>query len=418
MNKDFFKTYFDLIKTTDISDALRVTQKEFDILIGLATENSDLVRYRKLGLHERTLQYIPDYWFYRAEAAYKLWEKEKTKKYADDIALCHERYQFFKDFLRVDPLEANIKMFKVTTGDLPKDEALTLIDEILSAYPSDGSKLLFAAVTALKYEEWDKAKYYLQLNLDMNQYEPTSRALLSGLLAQQNDSDNLTQLVEKLINDTSASNQEVLYLLSRFKLNDQYVQKFLPAIGDIRVFFQKGGILSNDRLTVGMPSRWMFDIDGKRKSYVTYHGKKFESDEVELSKDKKTILISFQKLAKSEDLFNQKTASMEMYIPTNYFPVTLKGDLSVIEKVVDEEESGALKSTFKSVMGKIPLVGSSKNETSKEETVKIQKSLRFKLDQICSGTSCLPIKNNMLMRKNATPQKTSVQEDPLREVSL
>ena len=74
-----------------------------------------------------------------------------------------EQYSFFKGFLRIDPFEAELKMYRITSGELPEAEAMRLVDEILQVYPDDPTKILFGGLTAIQYGDFDRAARLLQL---------------------------------------------------------------------------------------------------------------------------------------------------------------------------------------------------------------------------------------------------------------
>ena len=106
LSKTFLEKYWNLLRSTDLSDSYRVTQKDLDLLLETASESVMIARYQRLKLNENRLQFIPEYWSYRGNAAFSLWQTNKSKDLAADIKYCLEQYSFFKGFLRIDPFEA------------------------------------------------------------------------------------------------------------------------------------------------------------------------------------------------------------------------------------------------------------------------------------------------------------------------
>ena len=146
-----------------------------------------------------------------------------------------EQYSFFKGFLRIDPFEAELKMYRITSGELPEAEAMRLVDEILQVYPDDPTKILFGGLTAIQYGDFDRAARLLQLNIDLGQLEIISRTLLAGILDGRKNESELTKMLEDVLNKESASNQEILYLMSRFKPQEKFITRFIPEINNIQL---------------------------------------------------------------------------------------------------------------------------------------------------------------------------------------
>lgn len=252
LSKTFLEKYWNLLRSTDLSDSYRVTQKDLDLLLETASESVMIARYQRLKLNENRLQFIPEYWSYRGNAAFSLWQTNKSKDLAADIKYCLEQYSFFKGFLRIDPFEAELKMYRIATGELPAAEATRLVDEILKVYPDDPAKILFGGLTAIQYGDFDKAAKLLQLNIDLGQLEIISRTLLAGILDGRKDEEELVRLLEDVLNKESASNQEILYLMSRFKPQEKFVTRFIPEINNIQLSVDHS-LYGEDGLTLSLP---------------------------------------------------------------------------------------------------------------------------------------------------------------------
>jgi len=376
LSKTFLEKYWNLLRSTDLSDSYRVTQKDLDLLLETASESVMIARYQRLKLNENRLQFIPEYWSYRGNAAFSLWQTNKSKDLAADIKYCLEQYSFFKGFLRIDPFEAELKMYRIATGELPAAEATRLVDEILKVYPDDPAKILFGGLTAIQYGDFDKAAKLLQLNIDLGQLEIISRTLLAGILDGRKDEEELVRLLEDVLNKESASNQEILYLMSRFKPQEKFVTRFIPEINNIQLSVDHS-LYGEDGLTLSLPYRWFFDLDNQNKATIDLEGQHFEAAEQSLSEDGKSYLVSFKKVAKEKELLTHKENKVILHIPTNYFPVTLKGDISPVE-VVDDGKITKIKSFISTTN---PF--GDKEKSKPEESMK--SVLQFNLQEICSG---------------------------------
>ena len=72
LSKSFLEKYWNLLRSSDLSDSYRVTQKDLDLLLETASESVMIARYQRLRLNESRLQFIPEYWSYRGSAAFAL----------------------------------------------------------------------------------------------------------------------------------------------------------------------------------------------------------------------------------------------------------------------------------------------------------------------------------------------------------
>ena len=102
-------------------------------------------------------------------------------------------------------------------------------------------------------------------------------------------------------------------------------------------------LYGEDGLTLSLPYRWAFDADSQNKATIDIEGQHFEATEQNLSEDGKSYLVSFKKVAKEKELLSHKENKVILHIPTTYFPVTLKGDISSVD-IIDNGKITKIKS--------------------------------------------------------------------------
>jgi hypothetical protein len=350
------------------------------------------VRFRNLVRLEREFEFIPVYWYYRADAALGASNSGKEKKYADDIAICVRRYEKSKGFFRRDTLYASLLMLDVSTFSYSGEELERKMKTILEQDPRDPSRRLFLALTYVRYGLLDEAKEHLQSNLDARKFEVVSREIMADIYASRRDTASMRSLLEKIMNDQSASNQEILNLLGKVP-EERLVQKFLPEILAIRLEVQTSllGFGKADAALV-IPKRWVLASDMWRSTSLRL-GSKGAHNPVRLQtdKDRASIQLLFKDLFETKDIVNSaEPLLLEVDMPTEYFPLHLVGKFSLVPSDKPPGKlSSAKRSAAKGVSALTAKIGLGDDKAGEKAGVELMPI--FVLNRIKTPDSCFDI---------------------------
>ena len=386
LNKSFLETYWSILRESDIPDKWRITSTQIDALLESAKEPAPAVRHRVLVRLEKECGFIPSYWYYRADAAHSAFQKGEKGDFAADISFCLERYASFAGFLRKDPLRASILMFHLASAQVSPEDAGKYLAEIVEPFPMDASKRLFAALTCLKYGFYDKAVEHLQANIDLRQFEVASRTLLAEVYKEQQNTDAQRVLLQKLLKDESASNQELLFHLGKASEDEQFLKRMLPEVSGITLHVESS-LYGQDDLLLSLPTRWLLVENAANLTSLRIGEQKITPTRMDLGKDGKNFVLVFEKAVNHKELLGTKSLPVTIELPTSHFPLIVTGKL---EPVMEQTDSKIAMLTDK--VGKVLPMG----ESAKKEVA--PNALRFTLERIQSGASCFSYAEGKMRR--------------------
>ena len=377
--KGFLEEYWEVINTTSIPDSARLTKLDFDLYSEAINEQNDISRYRKLTLNEKRLQFIPEYWVRRAQTALKLWVQNQNEIYTKDVAYCYEQYRFFEGFLRVDMYKAELERIYIQSQDLSREEAQNHIHNLLSIAPHNSENILFAALTALRYSDIPSAITHLRLNLEMQQMQSASRALLSKIMLVDDRQDPvISKSIETLISSQSSTYQELLYFYNNYKPKTDTFKSFLPNFSEINLKISKSLFSDEQNLTLTLPEKWKIDNNVTLKASIYIKNKLREVDKVSYDEEKHVYTLKFRKLGTLNEFIGEP-GSLEIRIAAQYFPIRIRATLETIMT-----EKGKLSILVDKISDKIPFTGEDKSST--RENVKF--GLGCRIQEICSADVC------------------------------
>ena len=391
--KSYLDAYWKVLQASHISDSARLTQADFELYLKALDEENDLSRFRRLTLNEKRMQFIPEYWVKRAEAAFGLWQKKQSNKYADDIAYCLDQYQFFDGFLRIDLYKANLERMRIQTGNLSASEAYDLLNNMLLIDPDNGEKRLFAAVTALRYGDLNTSLEHLKVNLDLQQMENASHALLSKIMLTDDRSDRqLARRLNTLIQNKSTSNQELVFYYKNYLTQKAYFEQYTPEIENVHVTFSDSLIPGRSTVEIEFKNSWKLNQDSPIKASLFMKGKHYEVEDIDVDEEDHVTTLTFNHSGNLTELLGQPF-SVEFRIATQFFPVRFAG---IVETITVEK--GRLAQYIQGIKGKIPFI------QNKEEPSKTKQVLSFTLEEVCSADACFRLKQGMDQTKGITKQ--------------
>lgn len=358
LNKKFLTTYWDFLHNSDIPDSLRISEKQIANLLEVTKDKNPSSRYRTLVRLEKECGNIPNYWYYRADAAHDVLKTTKgiesnlEEKLVSDIQDCLARYREIAGMLRKDTTLSSLLMLHLDTANLTPEDAKSEISQIVEPFPLDASKRLFAALTSLKYGLTDDAIEHLNANLDLRQYEVISRKLLADIYNERKDEQKEATLLNKLISDDSTSNQEILYHLGKLRAHEKFMASLEPQLSAIEMRV-KPNIMGDDDFEILMPIKWEIFENAQIPSTLKIGNKVLKSDGLELTKDKK-ISLSFKKAVKDSELAALHSVPILAEIQTRHFPIIIEGTMDFPQNE-SKEETGMLskiKGTAKKIIPK------------------------------------------------------------------
>ncbi len=326
LNKQFLSTYWEFLHDANIPDSLRISEKQIANLLNVNKDKDPATRYRMLVRLEKECGLIPEYWYYRADAANDALRKKEDQELVADIEQCLAKYKALAGILRRDKTLASLLMLHLSTADLSPEQAREEISSIVGAFPLDASKRLFAALTSMKYGLNEDAMEHLNANLDMRQYEVISRKLLADIYGNLHDEQKELALVEKLLREDSASTQEKLYHLGKLDKPQKFLQELEPEIATIN--FEAGGMLGDKDIELVMPMRWELLEQTAIPHVFAMGGNKTPADKISVAKDR-TVHIKFKNALKKKDIAGKTAVPFEAVIQTRHFPLTLAGTLEL-----------------------------------------------------------------------------------------
>ena len=379
--KSYLDAYWKVLQASQVPDNARLTQADIELYLKALDETNDLSRFRRLTLNEKRMQFIPEYWEQRAEAAFKLWEKNPSDKFANDIAYCLNQYQFFEGFLRVDSYKSNLERMRIQTGNLSASEAQDLVNKMLSINPDDGEKRLFAAVTALRYGDLRTALEHLKVNIELSQMEVASHALLSKImLADDHRNEQLVKALGTVIKNKSTSNQEIIFYYKNYLTQKAYFEKYSPEIEKVHVTFSDSLIPGRNIVEVKLKDSWKLNPDSPIKASLLMRGAHYDVQSVDFDDEELTTTLTFYREGELKELFG-KPFEIEFRIATQFLPVRFVGTVET-KKV----KNGRLAQYMSRIKEKIPFM--EKNEESSQT----KQILLFTLDEVCSADACFRLR--------------------------
>jgi hypothetical protein len=387
LNKIFLDAYWNVMQESDALDEWRITLSQIDALLEAVREEDVTTRHRRLLRLEKECAFIPAYWYYRADAANEALNKNQDdNSYKIDILKCLEQYEEYRGFFRKDELYAAMQMFSFNAANYNTAEVSKKLQSILDQSPRDPSKHLFAALTYIKFELYDKAIAHLQSNIDTKQFVVVSRTLLSDIYSYNHNIDNQRKLLQRIANDTSSSNQEILFHLG--KIPDQkLLESMLPEVQKITLKIDRSFYGNND-LRLSLPVRWVLLNNAVTNSKIYAYDKYFTATNLKLTDDGKFIDLLFKDVLNKNKMLKFDTSlPVTIFLDTEYFPLKLLGRIIPII----QESSG----TFSSISATVKdVVGVKSDESTKKNN-----AFAFTLEQICADNACFAINND----KNLTP---------------
>lgn len=282
---------------------------------------------------EKECNLIPEYWYYRADAANDLLIKNNNPELVFDIEQCIERYRSISGMLRKDKTLASLQMLHLSSATMTPEQAKEEIDQIVDAFPLDASKRLFAALTSLKYGLVNDAIEHLNANLDMRQYEVISRKLLSDIYQDRHEEQKVVALLEKLMKEDSISNQEKLYHLGKLSRSEKFLQELAPQLSAINLEI-KPGFIGKDDIEIILPIRWELLEETALPSMLRIIGKEIPSSEKAMKDG--NIRIKFKDALEKTELEGKTSVPVEAVIQTRYFPLTVVGVIKLQDNEKDQ----------------------------------------------------------------------------------
>ena len=383
--KSYLDSYWQILKKTQIPDSARLTQSDFELYITALDDKNNLSRYRRLKLNEKRMQYIPEYWLKRAEAAFCLWENDPFPEYAKDIAYCRDQYQFFEGFLRIDTYKANLDRMYIQTGDLSAEEARENIDSMISIDPDDAKSRLFAAATALRYGDRISALKHLKVNFDLQQMQLASHSLLSKVMQFDDQSDpNFDRFLKAVMINTENSNQENVFYYKKYTPDNKFFAKIEPNIKNLQVAFTSSLISSSDNIEVTLDNKWFINEDLPVKATLVINNQLYQFDRVDYDEDSQTTTLTFTNVGNQDELAG-KPLPVEFRLATQFFPVSIKGHFQTVET-----EKGRVSQFIDKAVNKLPFG----NDEKKQQPTTTKLILIYQMGEICSGVECLEFRQN------------------------
>lgn len=328
LNKQFLAAYWEFLHDSGTPDSRRISEKQITTLLEALKLKNPEARWRTLVRLEKECGAIPDYWYYRADTAHAILKGQGDAgdaKYAADIRACLDRYQQEEALLRKDKTLANLLMLHLATERVAPEEARAELARVVDAFPMDPSKRLFAALVCLQYGLNDEAAEHLQTNLDMEQYEIVSRKLLAEIYEEKADEGKLNALVEKVLGEEAATNQEILYYLGKLSKAERFLKDFGPQLSEITLRVSPS-MVGRDSLELVLPVRWELAKNAEVPAVITVDGQEFKASEMKLKDDR--LVLTFPKAIKEKELAPKGQVPVSARLETAFEPLTLEGILS------------------------------------------------------------------------------------------
>ena len=377
--KSYLDSYWKVLRTPHIPDSARLTQADFDLYLKTINEKNNVNRFRRLTLNENRMQFIPEYWVKRAEAAFSLWQQNQSRMYATDIAYCLEQYQFFEGFLRIDSYKANLERMRIQTGNFSASEAFEHLDTMLSIDPNDSEKRLFAAVTALRYGDLITALQHLKINLDLQQMETASHALISKIMLVDDHSDKqLAKALKAVIQNGSTSNQELVFYYKHYLTQKAFFDRYTPEIENVKVTFSTSLIPGKNKVEIKLKNGWKLDQDSPIKASLFIRQTYFEVEEINTDEEEQATILTFNYSGNLKELLGQ-TIPIEFRVATQFLPVRLSGFIKT-----ETVEQGHLAKNIQRIKEKIPFIRDKEKKSPNTKQV-----LAFTLEEVCSADACV-----------------------------
>lgn len=210
---------------------------------------------------------------------------------------------------------------RIQTGNLSASEAYDLLNNMLLIDPDNGEKRLFAAVTALRYGDLNTSLEHLKVNLDLQQMENASHALLSKIMLADDRSDRqLARRLKTLIQNKSTSNQEVVFYYKNYLTQKAYFEQYTPEIENVHVTFSDSLIPGRSTVEIEFKNSWKLNQDSPIKASLFMKGKHYEVEDIDVDEEDHVTTLTFNHSGNLTELLGQPF-SMEFRIATQFFPV-------------------------------------------------------------------------------------------------
>ncbi|MDR2881933.1 MAG: hypothetical protein LBV29_08575, partial [Azoarcus sp.] len=370
----------------------RVTSDQIDDLLKTAKESDPATRHRNLIRLEKKCEFIPAYWYYRADAAHSALQKEGEGNFAEDIALCLERYGSFAGFFRKDPLHGSLLMFHMATMQLSPEVVYKYLNDLVEPFPRDASKRLFAALTCIRYGFYDEAAEHLQANIDLKQFEVVSRTLLTGVYEKKKNTDGQIALLQKLMEDESTSNQEILFQLGEISVGEQFLRRIVPEVSAIALKVESNLLYRLDDLLLTLPARWLLAENDLALATLYIGNHKVTPTKLKMEKEGENVAITFERIVDRKRMLKGDVVPLKIEVPTTHFPLIVTGRL---EPVTEKNKLGELAGEALETL-KDSKVGELVSEAL--GPLLVDDKLLFTLERIQSGTSCFSWKDGKMRR--------------------
>jgi hypothetical protein len=324
INKTFLETYWKLMTKYKAPDKWRLTLGQFNDYLTVLKEKDNSKKYRNLIRMENEFHLFAPYWYFRGAAAQKMGKK-------DDVLHCYAMYnKVRKGFFRQDKTYSSAIMLKVVETNYSDNQKDLFVDlgEIVKQDRKDWRKRLFSAYKLIEYGHFQKAKDQVQANIDNDRAVSISRKTLGDIYYLEKDKDQLVNLINKTINDDTATNQEVLYLIGKLPAEDM-VEKIKDQIVNIDAEIDTH-LLGKDDLILRVPQKWMLDDPENLSMKLLVDEKEHEPKKVKVDKDRKEMTFIFEDVLNTKNLMegnaclplafslNTQTGSVDFWVNRNW----------------------------------------------------------------------------------------------------
>ena len=320
LNKHLLRKYWQIIQRYKLNDDYRVTEEGVKRFFARLKDEDENRRYRFLKQNEKGYSYLPIYWFYRGETAYKM------GKY-DDAEIAFDTYQknhiVFDDkhekdlsfiqnegmdmyngkILRCDSIAAKVAMLraenrlamKKSEDKITETEKEFFMDQINiiheNTFDEEWSMRYYAACLCGKFGNIEKAKEVLQPTIDElesrrdvnyktllwedlqtadNVYENKLIAPGDALMRckqlllelEVNMNSNRSEAMKKLCMSESASVRDKIFMYGAMRYKDA-LEQLLPDIMKIKGSFGVSGKKLDGTLVFDFPKSWIISREGK-----------------------------------------------------------------------------------------------------------------------------------------------------------
>lgn len=380
VRKDFIKSYWILMKRYNIPDDWRITEKQMDQYISILKDRDPGRKFRNLQRLQSSFEAYPPFWYYMGQAAQDLKDHKGALKAYEKLRTTQ------MGFFREDNIYASALMSEISLLDIKRDKSkiLTNLKIINTQSPLDYRKNIFSALWYMNFNEYDRARETLQINIDNGKNSSINQQLMGNVYLKQNDTRQYNALIDEMLLKDNVCNQEILYLLGK-EPELKTLQKIKEQIINIYVVINERTFRKDD-LIITVPDKWVFWDKNVFKINLILNKKTYVPNKMTVDKQKRLISYYFEKVIDSNDILSKrKIVPIKFNFSSTAYPITLVGDLRVF---YTREEKGIINKGYDKSADFVSqgydkakgVLTSSKNDTNKQpkdaETRKLQDTLK------------------------------------------